>query len=195
MELGVALKEVYIDTVGPADKYEAKLKALFPSLKIKVANKADSLYKIVSVASICAKYIRDHLIKHWSFIEGMNYAESEYGSGYPGDPKTKQFLQDAFDPLFGFPTFVRFSWSTVTKIMEAKAIEIEWDDDNSDEEDEGNEENTNKKRKNQQITSFFKWQRDDTVNGKPKMDDKDLHTSFFFAERGIHQVTNVDNLF
>lgn len=127
MDSGVQLKEVYLDTVGPADKYQIKLKALFPTLKIVVSNKADSIYKIVSVASICAKVTRDHAVKNWQFLEeGMSYSEADYGSGYPGDPKTKDFLKKVFDPLFGFPTFVRFSWSTITKIMEEKAIGCEW---------------------------------------------------------------------
>ncbi|XP_017493302.1 PREDICTED: ribonuclease H2 subunit A-like, partial [Rhagoletis zephyria] len=126
IESGVQLKEVYLDTVGPADKYQIKLRALFPNIKVVVSNKADSIYKIVSVASICAKVTRDHAVKNWQFLEeGISFSESEYGSGYPGDPKTKDFLKKAFDPLFGFPTFVRFSWSTITKIMEEKAIGCE----------------------------------------------------------------------
>ena len=87
---GVKLKEVYLDTVGPAEKYQAKLEKIFPNLKIKVSNKADSLYKIVSVASICAKVIRDHAIKNWIFIEGMNYTDADYGSGYPSGKLKKK---------------------------------------------------------------------------------------------------------
>lgn len=83
LENEVQLKEVFVDTVGPADKYQAKLENIFPNLKIKVSNKADSLYKIVSVASICAKVIRDHAIKNWNFIENVPFSEVDYGSGYP----------------------------------------------------------------------------------------------------------------
>lgn len=85
IESGVQLKEVYLDTVGPADKYQIKLRALFPNIKVVVSNKADSIYKIVSVASICAKVTRDHAVKNWQFLEeGISFSESEYGSGYPG---------------------------------------------------------------------------------------------------------------
>lgn len=42
------------------------------------------------------------------------------------DPKTKDFLKKSFDPMFGFPTFARFSWSTIKNIMEEKAISCEW---------------------------------------------------------------------
>ena len=47
--------QVYIDTVGDAGKYEMKLSNSFPSIKFVVAKKADSLYPVVSGASIVAK--------------------------------------------------------------------------------------------------------------------------------------------
>ncbi len=44
-----------MDTVGDPRKYESKLEQRFPQLKITVAKKADSLFPVVSAASICAK--------------------------------------------------------------------------------------------------------------------------------------------
>lgn len=49
------LLQVFVDTVGPADKYEDKLSKLFPGITVTVRPKADSLFPVVSAASICAK--------------------------------------------------------------------------------------------------------------------------------------------
>lgn len=50
--LGVMLTEVYVDTVGPPDKYQLMLERVFPRLKIVVAKKADSLYPSVIMSNI-----------------------------------------------------------------------------------------------------------------------------------------------
>ncbi len=79
---GLNIVKVFLDTVGDPTKYENKLSKIFPKLKIKVSKKADSLYPCVSAASICAKVIRDSVLKKWSFKEKLSV--QEYGSGYPG---------------------------------------------------------------------------------------------------------------
>lgn len=79
---GVNISEIYVDTVGPPEKYQAYLKSLFPQFKITVAKKADSTYPIVSAASICAKVTRDHALKVWK--EGIDDKMEDFGSGYPG---------------------------------------------------------------------------------------------------------------
>lgn len=43
------------------------------------------------------------------------------------DPTTKAFLNSCMHPVFGFPTFIRFSWSTIPKLIsEKKGVEIVW---------------------------------------------------------------------
>ena len=59
---GVKVSEVYIDTVGDPAKYEKRLRDIFPQIpKIIVSKKADSLFPIVSAASICAKVSQDSI--------------------------------------------------------------------------------------------------------------------------------------
>lgn len=130
---GVKVKDVYVDTVGPAEKYQAKLSALFPTLNITVASKADDKYPICGASSICAKVCRDRCMKEWQFPE-KGYDISDSGCGYPSDPKTKKWLMDNVDEVFGFPQFVRFSWSTAEKIIEKRSVPVSWDNEEEEEE-------------------------------------------------------------
>lgn len=128
---GVQVSEVYVDTVGPPEKYEAKLQEIFPTLKVTVAKKADALFPCVSAASICAKVARDRALRKWEFPEGIEI--DNWGSGYPGDAVTKNFLMNSLDQVFGFPALVRFSWSTAEKILEEKCVSAAWRDDEEEE--------------------------------------------------------------
>lgn len=74
-------------------------------------HKADDKYIQVSAASIIAKAERDAQIdeinKEYLKLGGI-------GSGYPSDPKTKEFLTNyTYDEM---PDFVRRSWATVAKM-------------------------------------------------------------------------------
>ncbi|KAI4487446.1 hypothetical protein M0804_005595 [Polistes exclamans] len=142
VKAGVNVKQLYVDTVGKPEKYQSRLEEIFPELDIVVAKKADSIYPIVSAASICAKVCRDHAIRAWQFREGSN--ESEYGSGYPNDPVTKKWLLANIDSVFGFPQIVRFSWSTAERILESNALTVEWEEIENPE-----------TRKEQKISNFF----------------------------------------
>lgn len=113
---GVNLKTVYIDTVGDPGKYQSKiLSRLIKPVEVVVSKKADSLYPVVSAASIVAKVNRDLLI------------QPDWGSGYPADPNTVAWLNKSIDPVFGFTDNVRFSWSTCTKLLESNCVPVEWE--------------------------------------------------------------------
>ncbi|KAI5454294.1 hypothetical protein NCC49_004352 [Naganishia albida] len=212
---GVNLTDVFVDALGPAPAWEAKLSEIFPDLTFTVRPKADSLYKVVSAASIIAKVTRDRIIENWIHPEspalpmclkavtietdtkGKKKASKatkgkskkkptasddvdgdeeepettqeparkrrklqefdsettlidsespdlpdegeeaelqimmveERGSGYPADPKTQAYLKAAFDPIFGYPSIVRFSWGTVKIAMDKNGIPCTWTDD------------------------------------------------------------------
>ncbi|KAM3964937.1 ribonuclease H2 subunit A [Aphomia sociella] len=166
---GVNLVEVYVDTVGPPEKYQAKLSEIFPDFKITVAKKADSIYPIVSAASIVAKVTRDHALKVWTFHEGLEMDHTEFGSGYPGDPLTKKFIRDQIDKVFGYPLLVRFSWLTAEHMLQDKAATCTFE--------EIDDENPKKKASagTKSISSFF----------SPKLEnnEKIRKTHKFFEER------------
>ena len=54
-------------------------------------HKADFKYPVVSAASIISKEIREELIQ-----KSKNQFGIDFGSGYPADPKTKEFLIKTF---------------------------------------------------------------------------------------------------
>ncbi|KAJ2457378.1 hypothetical protein GGF42_002713 [Coemansia sp. RSA 2424] len=128
---GISLRRVFIDTVGPPQTYQKRLQELFPGIAITVAKKADSLYPIVSAASICAKVTRDAHLSNWVFAESLLQTQlsKSYGSGYPSDPNTVRWLKQSVDHVFGFPGIIRFSWSTCVKLLDDSAAKIVWPDD------------------------------------------------------------------
>ncbi|THD25566.1 Ribonuclease HII [Fasciola hepatica] len=132
LDAGINLSEAYVDTVGKAEHYQTKLQSLFPKLQVCVESKADDTYPIVSAASIFAKVTRDRLLQMW-FAKDGDTVKTPLGSGYPGDPLTKSYLESCLDPIFGFPSIVRASWSTATTLMDRHGVKITWEDDENPE--------------------------------------------------------------
>ncbi|KAH7827935.1 Ribonuclease H2 subunit A [Monocercomonoides exilis] len=131
---GAVIEELYVDTLGPPAKYKEFIQRHFPEIpSITVTSKADALFPIVSAASICAKVTRDRSVRNWRFREKSVVHPDEVGSGYPGDPVTKRWLLDNFDPFFCFPSFVRFSWATAhTFAKQHGAVEMKWEADDEE---------------------------------------------------------------
>jgi len=123
------ITEIFVDTVGPADKYEKFLTNKFNKYNIKftVRPKADSLFPCVSAASIVAKVTRDQCVLHWKFVEENSKISRNFGSGYPADPVTKKWMENNFDRVFGYPNIVRFDWKTTKNCLKSKkAVEYKW---------------------------------------------------------------------
>lgn len=128
-DLKLTVDHVFIDTVGPPESYQKKLEARFPKIKFTVSKKADSIYPIVSVASVIAKVTRDTHLKEVCRNIGS------VGSGYPSDPNTVRFLKANVSPLIGWnPDITRFSWSTANSYLaehneQYGTLNIKWEDD------------------------------------------------------------------
>ncbi|KAI8874419.1 hypothetical protein GQ42DRAFT_159774 [Ramicandelaber brevisporus] len=128
---GYQVSELYVDTVGPAVSYENKLSGLFPTIKVTVRAKAESQFPVVAAASIVAKVVRDQVLHSWQFAEGREWSK-QWGCGYPSDEQTVRWLKSTFDPVFGFPQVVRFSWSTCENLVVDKGAKGVWMSDLED---------------------------------------------------------------
>jgi ribonuclease HII len=78
-------------------------------------HKADEKYTVVGAASIVAKVIRDEAIRK------IHKTYGDFGSGYPGDPKTAEYVEKLIRSKQRLPDFVRKSWDTVKRVQEEEA--------------------------------------------------------------------------
>ncbi len=75
---------------------------------------ADTRYPIVSAASIVAKVERDRA------VEKLKSRYGDFGSGYPSDHKTKEFLSGWLEREGSMPDFTRKSWKSWARILQLK---------------------------------------------------------------------------
>ncbi|KAL5962732.1 Ribonuclease H2 subunit A [Taenia solium] len=72
---------------------------------------------------------RDHLLARWPKEgRGLVPPGTPIGSGYPGDPATKQYLRICMDPILGFPPLVRSSWATAQTLLEERGVKVVWNE-------------------------------------------------------------------
>ncbi|MFW9957174.1 MAG: ribonuclease HII [Candidatus Odinarchaeota archaeon] len=108
-------QKVYLDAADvKASRFGERIGEL-SGLTSKGANiisehKADSKYPIVSAASIIAKVQRDQEINR------LHRRFGDFGSGYPSDPKTIEFVKRLIESKQKLPSIIRHSWDTVRKI-------------------------------------------------------------------------------
>lgn len=146
VERGVNVTEIYVDTIGHPASYQRKLQAIFPTIKVTVEKKADSLFPCVSAASVVAKVTRDVSceVLYSKIVESkdkdfeedgvMAIDEVGWGSGYPSDAKCVTWLKGNMDDIFGWGAECRFSWGTAKDLLEdeGKAVQVEWPEDDKE---------------------------------------------------------------
>jgi len=76
-------------------------------------HKADTNHPSVSAGSIVAKERREDEV--YRLKRELNI---DFGSGYPSDPKTKEFIAENFNNP-KYKSLIRFSWKTIKKLFEA----------------------------------------------------------------------------
>ena len=102
----------YIDSsdVNP-DRFKATIiENSTKKVDITCRHHADSTFTVVAAASIIAKVKRDEE------IEKLQKKYGDFGSGYPSDKKTIEFLSNWVNEKKNIPEFARKSWKTWDKI-------------------------------------------------------------------------------
>lgn len=79
-------------------------------IEIRAEHKADAKYPCVSGASIIAKEKREEEVARLK-----TDFKVDFGSGYPGDPKTVLFVRENFNNET-FKDIIRHSWNTIKKL-------------------------------------------------------------------------------
>ncbi|MGC8562578.1 MAG: ribonuclease HII [Thermoplasmata archaeon] len=92
------------------ERFSKLLTELSGNKNITSRHKADVFYPLVSAASIVAKVTRE------KEIAKIKSEIGDFGSGYPSDQRTIQFLKDYYRKYGRLPSHVRRSWKTVNAI-------------------------------------------------------------------------------
>jgi ribonuclease HII len=77
-------------------------------------HKADRNYVAVSAASIIAKVERDREVAELARVHGY------FGSGYPSDQRTMDFLKQLVEKTGEYPEFIRKSWKPAKKVKDGR---------------------------------------------------------------------------
>ena len=101
----------YVDSCDVnATRFGREISDLSNKSKVRSYHYADSRFVVVSAASIIAKVSRDRSIARLN----KNY---EFGSGYPSDKKSVNFVKKLVSTKKPLPLSVRKSWKPVQKIL------------------------------------------------------------------------------
>ena len=101
----------YVDSCDVnATRFGREISDLSNKSKVRSYHYADSRFVVVSAASIIAKVSRDRSIARLN----KNY---EFGSGYPSDKKSVNFVKKLVSAKKPLPSSVRKSWKPVQKIL------------------------------------------------------------------------------
>lgn len=115
----VNIRNAIVDSPDPVpSKFEKRIRK-FGKLEfsLQCENKADFNYPVVAAASIIAKVNRDRMIEEIKLDLQKNGILMDFGSGYPHDPKTIEFLKK-YHNHSQVQIHLRHEWATVKKFYE-----------------------------------------------------------------------------
>jgi len=115
----VELEVVYVDSPDPVpERFERLLTSLIrEGVRVVAENGADAKYVVVGAASIIAKTERDRI------VEELKRKYGDFGSGYPSDPKTREFAERWLREHGEPPPFARKSWSTWSTLARKRTLD------------------------------------------------------------------------
>lgn len=115
----VELEVVYVDSPDPVpERFERLLTSLIgEGVRVVAENGADAKYVVVGAASIIAKTERDRI------VEELKRKYGDFGSGYPSDPKTREFAERWLREHGEPPPFARKSWSTWSALARKRTLD------------------------------------------------------------------------
>lgn len=101
---------VIIDSVGTPDTVRKYFNNIFPDIEFHPVYRADVKYPVVSAASIVAKETREMIVKD------LHEKYGEFGSGYPSDSNTRNWILKFLNNDIPMPDIVRRSWATISNL-------------------------------------------------------------------------------
>ena len=106
---GLEVSRVVVDLFGPRELVEGAVARGCPGAAMVLEHDADDKYVECSAASIIAKVSRD---RH---IDELKAQLGDFGSGYPSDPRTEEWVRRYFEEHGELPGCVRRSWRTILR--------------------------------------------------------------------------------
>jgi len=110
----IEIDRIYIDAFVDPNKITNYLRKCLEKSHIDnivAVYDADSTYVVVSAASIIAKVLRD---RH---IDTLKQIYGDFGSGYPSDERTIDWLKKYYQNYRAIPPIVRKSWKTIENTL------------------------------------------------------------------------------
>lgn len=104
--------ETFIDCFDVDERRGEQGLSSFTENKVRCIHGADRTIPAVSAASIVSKVIRDRRISSLAEEYG------DFGSGYPSDPKTVQFLKESLSRGRDISKIVRVHWATYKRLKD-----------------------------------------------------------------------------